>query len=168
LKDSGHRYDWEWVTVVWHQDDAGLFYTSHVILEQDSNHAVYPWANLDTFDDNDDMFNNGYGANKNHPKIYVSKFHHSMHVDPCDFQKNNCIPIPTSKEFRGPDFYLFNLDVPNLYPISVINPNWNFGEATNPHATASYICGDSLGNGGPYCGNPTLGEHYKGLVSQSE
>jgi hypothetical protein len=163
FKDFGHPYDWEWATVVWHQDGSGLWYTSHVILEQDGHHAAYPWGYLDTFDDYDDMFSNGWGANKNHPKIYVAKFHHSMHPDACDFQKNNCIPIPSQNEFRGPDFYLFNLDVPNLYSISVINPGWNFGSATNPHDTARYICSDSLNDAGSWC---TVNRGFEKLVSQ--
>lgn len=59
-------------------------------------------------------------------------------------------------------FYLFNLDVPNLYPISVINPGWSFGEATNPHATASYICGDRLDYIGLWCSNAFARGRSKG------
>jgi len=151
--DSGHPYDWEWAAVIWHQDGAGLWYTSNVILEQDGFHADYPWSKLDTFDDMNDLFNNGYGANKNHPKIYVAKFHHSMHTDACPSDKNSCAYL-ADYEFRASDYYMFNLDVPDLFPISVIHPDWNFGQARNPHDTASYICGDQIKGAGRYCTFP--------------
>jgi hypothetical protein len=114
-------------------------------MEADGNHNYYTWHQLETFDDENDKFNSGFGQNKNHPRIYSSKFHHSMHPDGCHQDKNNCIAFPND-EFRWNDWYMFSLANGNLHSINEINPNWNFGDATNPHATANNICDSALNN----------------------
>jgi hypothetical protein len=96
------------------------WYTERVILEQHGETPSVSWRDLETFDNNADMFNGGKGQGKNHPRIYVDKFHHSMWPNAYRENKNNCATLPYLS-FRANDWYMFDLQNGNLAPISRIN-----------------------------------------------
>jgi len=146
--DSGHAWDWEWVDVVWTRDGNGNYYQNYIVMEQDSHNAYYPWSSLGSFQNENDKFDSGRGQDRDHPKVYVAKFHHSMWPDECGKNKGTCF----SPEFRANDYYMWTQDNANLGHINQIDPLWEFGsDATNPHDTAKDICFKDLRDGG-WCG----------------
>ena len=138
--DQGHKSDWEWVSVIWKQDGGDqTWYTDSIILEQDGNHVHHAWADFGTFWDDNDKLESGTGQLRNHPRIYVDKWHHAMWPGPYGKSRSNCAVLPKFR-FRMNDWYMFDLQNGNLASIDRIKPEWNYGKATNPHRTSSGIC----------------------------
>lgn len=66
-----------------------------------------------------DMFNDGQ-RNLNFPKVYVGKWHHSVHYDQNqNADKDFCAQVG-SDEFRANDWYLFDPNIETLTPGDVI------------------------------------------------
>jgi hypothetical protein len=66
-----------------------------------------------------DMFNDGQ-RNLNFPKVYVGKWHHSVHYDQNQkADKDFCAQVG-SDEFRANDWYLFDPNIETLTPGDVI------------------------------------------------
>lgn len=146
--DSGHKSDWEWVSVVWNQDSSDhTWFTKSIIMEQDGDHVWYDWGDLDSFWDDSDMLVNGKGKSANHAKIYVEKWHHAMRPDPFDENKSNCANAG-QWQYRQNDWYMFDLENGNLASIDRIDPGWDYGKATNPHDTSKGICNTAYTKGG--------------------
>ncbi len=117
-KDTGHRHDIEWVILVWGSNDGGkTFYRSRMIFEQDGSHPSKQWGDIqNTFSNGNDQLNLGQ-KNQNHARVFVSKWHHSMHDDRYTQFKNTCPPNSVS-DFRTDDYYFFAAD--NLQPMDSI------------------------------------------------
>ncbi|KAJ2982931.1 hypothetical protein NQ176_g1060 [Zarea fungicola] len=127
-KDTGHMSDWEGVVLRFIRGGGGWIRES-AILEQDGHHPHVAWSQInDTFDDENDQgqFTN---RNRNHPKFYFGKFHHSVHYDWYDGFKNTC-PPSSADEFRNTDYQFWARD--HLRHVSVLDPNWSWGAADSP------------------------------------
>ncbi|KAJ2982681.1 hypothetical protein NQ176_g1226 [Zarea fungicola] len=126
-KDTGHRHDIEWVVVVWGTNDNGqTFYRNRMIFEQDGNHPSKQWGDIqNTFSNEDDQL--GLGEKyQNHARIFVSKWHHSMHDDRYTQFKNTCPPTSAS-DFRTDDYYFWSVN--NLVSVNTIPADWNYSPA---------------------------------------
>ncbi|KAJ3494984.1 hypothetical protein NLG97_g3716 [Lecanicillium saksenae] len=136
-KDTGHRHDIEWVIVVWGSNDGGkTFYRNRMIFEQDGNHPSKQWGDIqNTFYNENDQLNLGQKY-QNHARVFVSKWHHSMHDDRYTQFKNTCPPNSKS-DFRTDDYYFWSAN--NLQPMDSIPENWNFSPAA--FARGQGICG---------------------------
>jgi hypothetical protein len=136
-KDVGHKSDWEWAQMRFKPDGNGNWVRDGVVLQVDKTWGGGPYRNIpNTFDSSDDQFQNG-NQNRNHPKLYFGKHHHAVHWDKSNDFKSTCPGLGTN-DFRGDDFQFWSLS--NLRHISTIDPNWNYGQATNPHAVN--LCDD--------------------------
>ncbi|KAJ2980066.1 hypothetical protein NQ176_g2864 [Zarea fungicola] len=128
-KDTGHMSDWEGVVLRFIKRNGGWFRES-AIMEQDGHHVHIAWGDLnDTFDDVGDQgsFTN---KNRNHPKLYFGKFHHSVHSDwYTDAFKNTCPPT-SGTDWRNDDYQFWARD--NLRHVNNLNPNWQWGAADSP------------------------------------
>lgn len=142
--DQGHKNDWEWVIVVF-KNVNHIYHRHAIIMEQDGKNAEYSWTDkiVQTFMNATDMWDDNLGGkDRNHPKVYVSKMHHSMWPNKCTGGiKDACYGT-----YRPDDWYKFNFgNASNLIDISTepskggIDPKWNFGSATNPWKTVDAI-----------------------------
>jgi hypothetical protein len=158
---QGHRHDWEWVIVVF-KNFGGTYYRDRIIMEQDGGNAEYMWKDpkVQTFMDAGDMWNNDLGGkDRNHPKIYVTKMHHSMWPNVCHGGiKDDCFGT-----FRPDDWYMFDFsDASNLVDIGAgvnnggIDGNWDFGRATNPWWTVGGMCDMCKSQSTLLCPRPAL------------
>jgi len=130
-KDTGHKSDWEGVVVNFDSADGGNTYTrTSVTQEQDGNHPTTNWGDInDTFDGDNDWpaFQQ---KNRDHPKIYFGKWHHSAHTDWHTTTFKNTCPPNSDDDFRNGDYQFWGAN--NLRPASVLNPSWDWGKATSP------------------------------------
>ncbi|KAJ2981870.1 hypothetical protein NQ176_g1750 [Zarea fungicola] len=129
-KDTGHKSDWEGIVVQFKDNGDDTWTRDVVIMEQDGNHAHINWSDLnDTFDGLDD-WENFQQANLDHGKFYFGKWHHPVHPDwhTTSF-KNTCPPI-SDDDFRNADYQFWSYN--NLRPVSVLDPDWQWGRATSP------------------------------------
>ncbi|CEJ90070.1 hypothetical protein VHEMI05878 [[Torrubiella] hemipterigena] len=126
-KDTGHRHDIEWVIVVWGSNDNGqTFYRNRMIFEQDGHHPSKQWGDIqNTFDNQSDQLKLGQKY-QNHARVFVSKWHHSMHDDRYTQFKNTCPPNSVS-DFRTNDYYFWSNQ--NLQHIDTIPADWNYSPA---------------------------------------
>ena len=138
------RMTGKWVIVKF-KNYGGTYYREPIIMEQDGENAEYNWKDplVQSFMDANDIWAPNNGADKNHPKFYVSKMHHSMWPNVCnkDAAKYDCLGT-----YRADDWYMFDFSTAsNLVdfkgPMSKggIDSSWNFGSATNPWRTD--VCG---------------------------
>ncbi|KAJ2982201.1 hypothetical protein NQ176_g1548 [Zarea fungicola] len=136
-KDTGHRHDIEWIIMVFNSGDGGrTFSRSRVIFEQDGSHPSKNWGDVqNTFYNENDQLNLGQ-KNLNHARIFVGKWHHSMHDDRYTQFKNTCPPNSRS-DFRTDDFYFWS--VQSLQHVDTIPGDWNFSPAA--FARGQGICG---------------------------
>ena len=128
-QDTGHRNDWEFAIVVWKRDgSSGNFIRDSVIMEQDGGRGYKLWNDLpQTYDrwvfhifkagcpktlniqlkywqhlfGTSDIYVDLQGAD--HPKLYMSKWHHSIHSTPNHGFKNTC-PPNSGADFRNGDY----------------------------------------------------------------
>jgi hypothetical protein len=132
--------------VVVFKNFGGWYYRDQIIMEQDGENAQYSWkdSNVETFMDASDQFApNLGGADKNHPKVYVTSTHHSMWPNRCgDNLKGLC-----DRTFRPNDWYMFDFsDASNLVKIDAgtgnggIDASWDFSPASNPWWTVWGMC----------------------------
>lgn len=68
--------------------------------------------------------------NKDHPKIYFGKWHHSAHSDWHTTTFKNTCPPTSGDDFRNADYQFWARN--NLRHTSVLDPNWKWGKATSP------------------------------------
>jgi hypothetical protein len=69
--------------------------------------------------------------NRNHPKIYFGKWHHSAHIDWHDNSFKDTCPPDSANDFRNADYQFWALN--NLRHTSVLHGDWNWGKATAPN-----------------------------------
>lgn len=74
--------------------------------------------------------------NLDHGKFYFGKFHHSVHQDWYTSAFKNTCPPTSGDDYRNSDYQFWSYN--NLRPTSVLNPSWDWGQASSP-ATAD-IC----------------------------
>jgi len=136
-KDVGHKSDWEFAIMRWVPDGSGKWVRDSISLEVDGGRGGGDYADIpNTFTNADDRFQDG-NKGRDHPKLYFGKHHHAVHWDMSSSFKSSCPPL-TTDDFRANDFQFWAFD--QLRHIDVIDPNWTFGKATNPHDTVNSIC----------------------------
>ncbi|KAI2465951.1 hypothetical protein F4781DRAFT_371514 [Annulohypoxylon bovei var. microspora] len=142
--DSGHKSDWEGVTVVWKGDGNNNWERTHLMFGQHGGYDVKKWSDIqNTFNGKSDQSSNG-AQRKDFAKVYVGAFYHAIFntrktsIDTAD-------PGDKQAEFRSNDWFVWPWDS-LVQPGSLINPNWVWGEAdTNPPTLSNpskgaYIC----------------------------
>jgi hypothetical protein len=133
-KDVSHKSDWEYAILRWTQDDSGNWARESVTLEVDGKKGGGPYSDItNTFDGSSDQFEDG-NQGRDHPKFYFGKRHHSVHWDMESRNKGSCV----APEVRANDFQFWSSS--HLRQIDNIDPNWNYGQASNPHATVAGMC----------------------------
>jgi hypothetical protein len=78
-----------------------------------------------------DDWQNWLQKNRNHPKIYFGKWHHSAHIDWHDNSFKDTCPPDSANDFRNADYQFWALN--NLRHTSVLHGDWNWGKATAPN-----------------------------------
>lgn len=88
-----------------------------MIFEQDGSHPSKQWGDIqNTFYNAGDQLALGE-LYQNHARVFVSKWHHSMHDDRYTQFKNTCPPNSVS-DFRTDDYYYWSAG--NLQPMDSI------------------------------------------------
>ncbi|EWC46747.1 hypothetical protein DRE_03992 [Drechslerella stenobrocha 248] len=139
-KDTSHPHDWEWAVVTFKQNQtAGSDWRWHrekLILQNEGAVTVSDWRDVpEAYAEGDDPHNNS-GANGDHPKLYVGKFRHSVHVDPFTFilSKYKCpyngSPIYGDWDYRQADYYFPAQEW--LVDGGSLRKDWTWGEADSP------------------------------------
>ncbi|KAH8812652.1 hypothetical protein F5884DRAFT_314506 [Xylogone sp. PMI_703] len=124
--DASHKSDWEWAIVLWRNTAPGEWTRAGLLMETDGDYGWGEWNSIpDTFRGPGDKDEDG-NHSRDHPKLYFSKRHHSVHYDSESRNKDTCI----APDFRANDFEWYSGD--HLRSSSVIDPNWTYGRATNP------------------------------------
>lgn len=141
-QDSGHESDWEFVTLVFKPDpnNPGLYYRTCVIHEQDGKKPCDNYGDFSTFDDpaNSQADDQHDG---NHVKVYVGKYHHSMHKDINRSNKDDGAVL-TRSQFRVDDYAMYSGD--NLRDGSVAPKGWAWGATDSaPMKVPDDVCGYS-------------------------
>jgi hypothetical protein len=127
-KDTGHESDWEWAVVIYQNVGGDNYERSEIVFEQDGASPRESWGDIqNTFDWVDDWQNEGQ-KNLNHPKLYFSKWHHSVHDDQYTQFKNTCPPNSAS-DFRNNDYQWWSYQ--NLQHAETIPASWNWGQANS-------------------------------------
>ncbi|KAG7001952.1 hypothetical protein G7Y79_00030g064850 [Physcia stellaris] len=81
--DSGHRYDWEWVSVIWKKDnnDEDNWYRAAIKTSFHKTSKMSDWGKIqNTINGWDDRFDQN-AKDRDHAKVYVGSFHHAMFLD---------------------------------------------------------------------------------------
>jgi hypothetical protein len=134
-KNATHKSDWEFAILHWAPDGAGNWVRFWVDLEVHGSSGGGAYSDIpNTFDGSSDQLEDG-NKGRDHPKFYFDKMKHSVHWDMESRNKNTCV----APGFRANDFQFWANS--NLRHIDFIDPNWTYGEATNPHATVAGMCG---------------------------
>ncbi|KAK6520873.1 hypothetical protein TWF506_001116 [Arthrobotrys conoides] len=137
-KDTGHRHDWEWAVVTFRQNITTdwRWHREQLILQNEGTNSVFPWADIpEAYSEGDNVRNNA-GPNGDHPKLYVGKFHHSVHTDPYTsiFSKYKCAfnaaPVYGNWDYRDSDFYFPAQEW--LVNGDLIRKDWTWGTSDSP------------------------------------
>ncbi|KAF2098625.1 hypothetical protein NA57DRAFT_75863 [Rhizodiscina lignyota] len=125
--DVSHKSDWEWAIVKFTNQGNNQWSRYGVLMETDGSYGVGYWGDIpNTFDGTDDWEQDG-NQNRDHPKLFFSKRHHSVHYDPNGSNKDTCV----APDFRANDYQFWAYW--NLRRAQdVIDPNWTYGQATSP------------------------------------
>ncbi|KAI4170337.1 MAG: hypothetical protein LQ346_008874 [Caloplaca aetnensis] len=78
--DATHRYDWEWVSVLWKQDQDGRdnWYRAALKTSFHKKPKMTTWGNIqNTINGWDDRLDQN-GKDRDHAKVYVGSFKHAM------------------------------------------------------------------------------------------
>lgn len=135
-KDVSHKSDWEYAILEWHPDGSGNWVRDSVSLEVDGKRGGGYYGDIpSTFDSSGDQFEDG-NQGRDHPKLFFGKHHHAVHWDTSGNFKSTC-GVGTD-DFRSPDFQFWSTS--HLRHIDNIDPNWDYGGATNPHVTVDGMC----------------------------
>ncbi|KAF2092591.1 hypothetical protein NA57DRAFT_49901 [Rhizodiscina lignyota] len=131
-KDTGHESDWEGVVMKFSNPNGdNNWVRSSVIFEQDGNKPEKSYEDInDTFDGNNDwtQYSN---KNRDHPKFYFGKFHHSVHDDWHTSSFKNTCPPNSESDFRNDDYQFWSYW--NLRHASVLGSDWVWGKANAPN-----------------------------------
>ncbi|KAK6351404.1 hypothetical protein TWF718_004564 [Orbilia javanica] len=137
-KDTGHRHDWEWAVVTFKQNITTdwRWHRHQLILQNEGVNSVFWWADIpEAYSEGDNVHNNA-GPNGDHPKLYVGKFHHSVHMDPytsiwtkykCAF---NAPPVYGNWDYRDSDYYFPAQEW--LVNGDLIRKDWTWGTSDSP------------------------------------
>ncbi|KAH6667463.1 hypothetical protein B0J14DRAFT_489443 [Halenospora varia] len=125
--DMSHKSDWEWAIVKFADQGNNMWSRYGLLMETDGSYGVGYWGNIpNTFDGTSDWNSDG-NKNRDHPKLFFSKRHHSVHYDPEGRNKNGC----SEPDYRANDYQFWSYW--NLRRVEdTIDGNWNYGQATNP------------------------------------
>ena len=142
-KDTGHKHDWEFAVVKWVDDgsNSDKWVRDGVWYEQDGRKPYQKWADLpNTYMDDSDIDQDG-SKNKDHPKLFFAKWHHSVHGNAGGAFANTCPATkPNSdQDYRSND-YRYEA-TKNLAPSSDIPISWNYGTANSP--PGSFAAGET-------------------------
>ncbi|KAF3082182.1 hypothetical protein TWF569_006395 [Orbilia oligospora] len=137
-KDTGHRHDWEWAVVTFKQNITTdwRWHREQLILQNEGTNSVFPWADIPEAYSEGDNFRNNAGPNGDHPKLYVGKFHHSVHTDPYTsiFSKYKCAfnaaPVYGNWDYRDSDYYFPAQEW--LVNGDSIRKDWTWGTSDSP------------------------------------
>ncbi|KAK2762285.1 hypothetical protein FQN54_001295 [Arachnomyces sp. PD_36] len=123
-KDTGHKNDWEWAIVTFVPSDNGTYVRDSVIMENEGDHGFSTWADLPYTYDSDIHED---AQDKDHAKLFISKWHHSVHTtDHTDTFKDTC-PPSGNVDFRNNDYYYASGDW--LIDGHNIPADWDWGSA---------------------------------------
>ncbi|KAK6503338.1 hypothetical protein TWF481_008361 [Arthrobotrys musiformis] len=137
-KDTGHRHDWEWAVITFKQNTNadGRWHREQLILQNEGTNSVFSWADIPEAYSEGDHVRNNAGPNGDHPKLYVGKFHHSVHTDPytsvwtkykCAF---NAAPVYGNWDYRDSDYYFPAQEW--LVNGDLIRKDWTWGTSDSP------------------------------------
>ncbi|KAK6355121.1 hypothetical protein TWF696_004244 [Orbilia brochopaga] len=114
-KDTGHKHDWEWAVVTFKQRSAPggdwRWHREQLILQNEGTNSVYSWSDIPEAYTHGDNVHNNAAAKGDHPKLYVGKFHHSIHWDPFTWitSKYRCAynapPVYGNWDYRDDEYY---------------------------------------------------------------
>ncbi|KAI9705030.1 MAG: hypothetical protein M1836_006812 [Candelina mexicana] len=137
--DSGHKSDWEWVSVVWWQDgNTDQWYRGYLLQSYHSGSKAEKWQDIqNTINGDWNKFDQNQ-KDRNHAKVYVGAYHHAMFTTR-KTSNDNAGSTP-GDEFRSNDWYFLPWDS-TVQDTSRINPNWNWGQAkSSPSNMFDRIC----------------------------
>ncbi|KAI1407146.1 hypothetical protein F5Y13DRAFT_183622 [Hypoxylon sp. FL1857] len=142
--DSGHKSDWEGVTMVWQGDNNNNWTRRQLWVGQHGGWDKINWGDVqNTFNDKTDQSTDA-GKDKDHAKVFVGAFYHAIFhtrktsIDTAD-------PIDKQAEFRSNDWFIWPWDS-LVQPGSLIKYEWAWGQADSPPlalstpANGHYIC----------------------------
>ncbi|KAF3063759.1 hypothetical protein GL218_02486 [Daldinia childiae] len=142
--DSGHKSDWEVVSVVWQGDSNNMWTRSQLMLGQHGGYVTRNWGDIqNTFNDSGDKSTNG-AKNRDHAKVYVGAFYHAI-FDTRKTSIDTADPADKQAEFRSNDWFIWPWDS-LVQSGSLIHSDWVWGKAdTNPPTLSNsnkgqYIC----------------------------
>ncbi|KAF3907605.1 hypothetical protein AA313_de0204316 [Arthrobotrys entomopaga] len=136
--DTGHKHDWEWAVVTFKQNITTdwRWHREQLILQNEGINSVSSWSDIpEAYSEGDDLRNNA-GPKGDHPKLYVGKFHHSVHTDPytnvlskfkCSF---NAAPVYGNWDYRDSDYYFPAQEW--LVNGDTIRKDWDWGKSDSP------------------------------------
>jgi hypothetical protein len=141
-KDTYHKSDWEYAVMKWvpNGQQNGMWIRDSISLEMDGKRGGGRWRDIaSTFDSSADQFQDG-NRDRDHPALYFSKHTHSVHWDKSNDFKSTCPPRADiySNDYRSDDFQFWSHS--HLRHIDFVVPSWDYGKATNPHATFGNLC----------------------------
>ncbi|CAF9928297.1 MAG: hypothetical protein HETSPECPRED_006797 [Heterodermia speciosa] len=127
--DSGHRYDWEWASVVWKKDQDGEdnWYRSAIKTSFHKTSKMTDWGAIqNTINGWDDRFDQN-GKDRDHAKVYVGSFRHAMFLD----RYTGLATLGADElEFRSNDwFFLPNFDNELIDGLTL--PDFKYGDAAS-------------------------------------
>lgn len=137
--DSGHKSDWEWVSVVWWQDgNSDQWYRGALLQSYHKGQKAEGWGNIqNTISGDADKMDQG-AKDRNHPKVYVGAYHHAMFTT--RYTANDNAGSTPGEEFRSNDWFFLPWDT-TVQNDSRLNPSWNWGAAwSSPGNMKGSIC----------------------------
>lgn len=138
-QDSGHKSDWEWVSVVWWQDgNSDQWYRGYLLQSYHKGQKAERWQDIqNTINGDHDKFDQN-AKDRNHPKVYVGAYHHAMFTT--RYTGNDNAGATPGEEFRSNDWFFLPWDT-TVQDDSRLNPNWNWGAA---YSSPAHIKGDPI------------------------
>jgi hypothetical protein len=124
--------------VKWRRQAENVWVRDSISLEVHGSRGGGAWGSIpDTFNNSDDQFQSG-NRNRDHPKLYFGKHYHTVHWDTSNSWKSSCGIAGQPDDFRAADFQWWSRD--HLRHVDHVNPDWNYGKASNPHSTVNGLC----------------------------
>ncbi|KAF3936985.1 hypothetical protein ABW19_dt0208990 [Dactylella cylindrospora] len=137
-KDTGHKHDWEWAAITFKQNQTTdwRWRKDKLILQNEGTNSVFDWKDIpEAYSEGDDIHNNS-GPNGDHPKLYIGKFRHSVHMYPFTsaLSKRQCMyngaPVYGNWDYREADFYYPAQEW--LVSGDVVRKGWTWGKSDSP------------------------------------